>query len=57
MKQWIVYLTPDKKTQAVECDHTWQQEEDLIRERNVIVGWVSFKHKQDAIDYANQVLI
>jgi hypothetical protein len=52
-----VYLTPDKKTQAVECDHTWQQEEDLIRERNVIVGWVSFKHKQDAIDYANQVLI
>jgi hypothetical protein len=57
MKQWIVYVTPDNKVEAVECNHSGLQEEELTREHNVIVGTPAFKLKSDAIDYIKQVAL
>ena len=57
VKQWIVYTTPDNKTKAVEATHKESQCAELRQENNVVVGYVNFKDKSDAIDYANQVLL
>jgi len=56
IKQWIVYITPNNKTQAIEDTHSGLQCDDLTAEHNVIVGFVNFKNKQDAIAYGEQVL-
>ena len=55
MKQWIVYLTPEDKVEAVECNHSGLQEDELTREHNVVLGTPAFKLKTDAIEYIKQV--
>ena len=54
MPQWIVYVTPDNKVEAVKDNHSGLQEAELTREHNVIVGTPSFKLKSDAINYSKQ---
>ena len=56
MRHWIVYTTPGGKTEAVEDDYH-DRAHELRAEKNVVVGYVSFNLKQDAIDYADQVLL
>lgn len=56
MKHWIVYQTPDDKIEAVEDNHH-DTGHDLRSEHNVILAFVSFKHKQEAIDYVKQVIL
>jgi len=57
MKQWVVYVTPENRVEAIEDDHKGTLEFELTSEHNTVVGWISSKHKVDAIDYVKQVLL
>ena len=56
MKSWIVYQTPEDKIEAVEDSHH-DMGHELRAEQNVVLAFVSFKHKADAIDYVKQVIL
>jgi len=51
---WIIYITPEDKVEAVRYEIGGDQEAELTRENNVVVGTPSFKDKFDAINYAKQ---
>ena len=58
IKQWIGYRTPDGKIEAVEAIHfprSGIQEAELTREHNVVLSYVNFNTKADAITYTKEM--
>lgn len=53
---WIVFER-DGKLEAVEDHHIDIQEKNINANGGKIIGYVSFKHRADAITYAEQVLL
>jgi len=55
IRDWVVYETPQKSVEAVEDLYLHSQYEDLCAEHNVIIGFMAFKTKVDAVQYAKEM--